>query len=106
MPLLDSPQIGFSDLGNEQRTLRTEGIDLDLVKKEFLTSPLYKNLLMSSDSTTTVLVVYFSKDSKYFDLLNKRNNLREIRLQRELSLNEKNFLYYINYIYKYQNLRF
>ena len=92
VPLLDSPQIGFSDLGNEQRTLRTEGIDLDLVKKEFLTSPLYKNLLMSSDSTTTVLVVYFSKDSKYFDLLNKRNSLREIRLQRELSINEKNLL--------------
>ena len=37
-------------------------------------------------------VVYFSKDSKYFDLLNKRNDLREIRLQRELSLNEKNLL--------------
>ena len=92
VPLLDSPQIGFSDLGSEQRTLRTEGVDLDLVKKEFLTSPLYKNLLMSSDSTTTVLVVYFSKDSKYFDLLNKRNSLREIRLQRELSLNEQNFL--------------
>ena len=89
VPLLDSPQIGFSDLANEQRTLRTEGVDLDLVKKEFLTSPIYKNLLMSSDSTTTVLVVYFSKDDKYFSLLNKRNNLREISLQRELSSNEK-----------------
>ncbi len=92
VPLLNSPQIGFSDLGNEQRTLRSEGVDLDLVKQEFLTSPLYKNLLMSNDSSTTVLVVYFSKDSKYFDLLNKRNDLREIRLQRELSLNEKNLL--------------
>ncbi len=89
VPLLDSPQIGFSDLANEQRTLRTEGVDLDLVKKEFLTSPMYKNLLMSSDSTTTVLVVYFSKDEKYFTLLNERNNLREISLQRELSSNEK-----------------
>ena len=89
VPLLDSPQIGFSDLANEQRTLRTEGVDLDLVKKEFLTSPIYKNLLMSSDSTTTVLVVYFSKDDKYFSLLNKRNSLREISLQRELSSNEK-----------------
>ena len=92
VPLLNSPQIGFSDLGNEQRTLRSEDVDLDLVKQEFLTSPLYKNLLMSNDSSTTVLVVYFSKDPKYFDLLNKRNDLREIRLQRELSLNEKNLL--------------
>ena len=72
--------------------MRSEDVDLDLVKQEFLTSPLYKNLLMSNDSSTTVLVVYFSKDSKYFDLLNKRNDLREIRLQRELSLNEKNLL--------------
>ena len=92
VPLLDSPQIGFSDLGNEQRTLRTEGVDLDLVEKEFLTSPLYKNLLMSNDSTTTVLVVYFLKDAKYFDLLDKRNSLREIRLQRELSLKEQSLL--------------
>ena len=92
VPLLNSPQIGFSDLGNEQRTLRTEGVDLDLVRKEFLTSPLYKNLLMSNDSTTTVLVVYFSKDAKYFDLLNKRNSLREIRLQRELSFDEQGLL--------------
>ena len=92
VPLLDSPQIGFSDLGNEQRTLRSEDVDLDLVKQEFLTSPLYKNLLMSNDSTTTVLVVYFSKDANYFDLLNKRNSLREIRLQRELSSSEKNLL--------------
>jgi len=92
VPLLDSPQIGFADLGNKQRTLRTEGVNLDLVKKEFLTSPLYKNLLMSNDSTTTVLVVYFSKDAKYFNLLNKRNNLREIRLQRELSLKEQSLL--------------
>ena len=92
VPLLNSPQIGFSDLGNEQRTLRSENVDLDLVKQEFLTSPLYKNLLMSSDSTTTVLVVYFSKDANYFDLLNKRNSLREIRLQRELSPSEKNLL--------------
>ena len=72
------------------RTLRTEGVDLDLVKKEFLTSPIYKNLLMSSDSTTiSVLVVYFSKDDKYFSLLNKRNNLREISLQKGISSNEK-----------------
>ncbi len=92
VPLLDSPQIGFSDLGNEQRTLRTDGVDLDLVRQEFLTSPLYKNLLMSKDSTTTVLVVYFSKDAKYFELLNKRNDLREIRLQRDLSLDEQNLL--------------
>ena len=92
VPLLDSPKVGFSDLSKEQRTLRSKNIDLSLVEKEFLTSPLYKNLLMSEDSTTTIIVVNFSKDEEYFNLLNKRNNLREIKLSRELTSNEKKLL--------------
>ena len=92
VPLLDSPKVGFSDLSKEQRTLRSKNIDLSLVEKEFLTSPLYKNLLMSEDSTTTIIVVNFSKDDKYFNLLNKRNSLREIKLNRELTSNEKKLL--------------
>ena len=89
VPLLNSPKIGFSDLANEQRTLRSDDIDLNMVKQEFLSSPLYKNLLMSQDSSTTVLVVYFSKDKKYFDLLNNRNSLRELELNRELTQQEE-----------------
>jgi len=85
VPLLDSPKIGFTDLSKKQRTLRSKDVDLDLVKQEFLTSPLYKNLLMSSDSSTTVLVVNFSKDKKYYALLGKRSRLREISLTRNLT---------------------
>ena len=92
VPLLNSPKIGFTDLAKEQRTLRTKNIDLQLVKKEFATSPLYKNLLMSEDSTTTVLVVNFTKDNEYFKLLNQRNDLREIRLTRQLTESEKKSL--------------
>ena len=92
VPLLNSPKIGFTDLAKDQRTLRTKNIDLELVKKEFATSPLYKNLLMSEDSTTTVLVVNFTKDNEYFKLLNQRNDLREIRLTRQLTESEKKSL--------------
>lgn len=92
VPLLDSPKVVFSDLSKEQRTLRSKNIDLSLVEKEFLTSPLYKNLLMSEDSTTTIIVVNFSKDKEYFSLLNKRNSLREIKLNRELTSNETKIL--------------
>ena len=89
VPLLNSPKIGFTDLMKEQRTLRTKDVDLDLAKREFSTSPLYKNLLMSIDATTTVIVVNFKKDNKYFDLLKERNDLREIRITRKLSSGEK-----------------
>ena len=89
VPLLNSPKIGFTDLMKEQRTLRTKDVDLDLAKREFSTSPLYKNLLMSIDATTTVIVVNFKKDNKYFDLLKERNDLREIRITRKLTSGEK-----------------
>ena len=92
VPLLDSPKIGFTDLSKKQRTLRSKDVDLDLVKQEFLTSPLYKNLLMSSDSSTTVIVVNFSKDKKYYDLLDKRSSLREISLTRNLTKIEEKSL--------------
>ena len=92
VPLLNSPKISFSDLSKEQRTLRTKDIDLELVRQEFVTSPLYKNLLMSEDSSTTVIVVNFKKDEQYFKLLNARNDLREIGITRELTENEKNNL--------------
>ena len=92
VPLLDSPKIGFTDLSKKQRTLRSNDVDLDLVKQEFLTSPLYKNLLMSSDSSTTVIVVNFSKDKKYYDLLDKRSSLREISLTRNLTKIEEKSL--------------
>ncbi len=92
VPLLESPKIGFSDLSKEQRTLRTKDIDLEMVKQEFITSPLYKNLLMSEDSSTTVIVVNFKKDEKYFKLLNSRNDLREIRITRDLTEKEHNQL--------------
>ena len=92
VPLLDSPKIGFTDLSKKQRTLRSKGVDMDLVKQEFLTSPLYKNLLMSEDSSTTVVVVNFLKDKKYYDLLSERSGLREISLTRDLTEIEKNSL--------------
>ncbi|MBT7542557.1 MAG: MMPL family transporter [Gammaproteobacteria bacterium] len=89
VPLLNSPKIGFKDLMKEQRTLRTKDVDLDLAKREFSTSPLYKNLLLSIDATTTVIVVNFKKDNKYFDLLKERNDLREIKITRKLTSGEK-----------------
>ena len=36
--------------------------------------------------------MYFSKDKKYFDLLNNRNSLRELELNRELTQQEETSL--------------
>ena len=76
VPLLNSPRVEISKLATDIRTLETLGVDRELARKEFRESPIYKNLLMSSDGKTTIIRVNFKRDQKYFDLLNKRNELR------------------------------
>ena len=76
VPLLNSPRVEIGKLATDIRTLETLGVDRELARKEFLESPIYKNLLMSPDGKTTIIRVNFKRDQKYFDLLYKRNELR------------------------------
>ncbi|MEA3362356.1 MAG: MMPL family transporter [Thermodesulfobacteriota bacterium] len=85
VPLIDSPRLSLGDLKNGVRTLETPGIDIDLVRKEFKTSPFYKSLLVSPDAKTTALQVIFERDENYHSLLQQRNTLREKRLTAPLS---------------------
>lgn len=75
VPLLDSPRIALTDLSEGMRTLETPGVDKKLALQEFKTSPLYNNLLVSEDGLTTALQVNLQRDGKYFELLNRRNEI-------------------------------
>ena len=88
VPLIDSPRLTLGDLKNEIRTLETPGIDIDLVRNEFKTSPFYKSLLVSPDARTTALQVMFERDEIYHSLRQQRNNLREKKLIAPLSAAE------------------
>ena len=76
VPLLNSPRVEIGKLATDIRTLETRGVNRELAREEFLKSPIYKNLLMSPDGKTTIIRVNFKRNQKYFDLLNKRNQLR------------------------------
>jgi len=88
VPLIDSPRLTLGDLKNGIRTLETPGIDINLVRKEFATSPFYKDLLVSPDAKTTALQVIFKQDKIYQSLLQQRNMLREKKLISPLSAAE------------------
>jgi hypothetical protein len=45
--LLNSPLVKVSELEGGIRTLETPGMDMELARKEFLESPIYRKLLMS-----------------------------------------------------------
>ncbi len=89
VPLIDSPRVTLSDLSNGIRTLDSKGTDKNLARQEFLTSPLYKNMLVSPDSKTTALQITFEPDAKYRALLEQRNTLREKKLTAPLSEQEQ-----------------
>ncbi len=84
VPMLQSPVREIKDLVDKVNLL--EDVDKNLAKKEFLTSPLYKNALVSSDFKTTSIVVNLIRDDKYFQFLDQRNSL--IQKQRDGSITE------------------
>jgi len=86
VPLLFSPKVAFTDLSDGYRTLRDPGVDLDLAKQEFTeVNPLYEDLLVSDDGRTTALLLTFERDERYYQLLNRRNALRDRERAGELS---------------------
>lgn len=75
VPLLQSPVQELTKLVDGVRTLEKDKVDKQLVKKEFLESELYKNSLVSSDFTTTAIILNLKNDTKYLEYLEKRNSL-------------------------------
>ena len=55
VPMIESPPISLAQISQGARTLLDEGTDRELARKEFRTSPLYKNLLTSQDERTTAI---------------------------------------------------
>ena len=89
VPLLNSPRVEISKLDTDIRTLETLGVDRAMARKEFLESPIYKNLLMSPDGKTTIIRINFKRDEKYFSLMYRRNDLRDKKNGSGLDKKEK-----------------
>ena len=76
-PLLFSPKMSMSELSDNLRTIEEKGVDLDLAKLEFQASPLYTELLVSKDGTTTALQLNLLENIEYDKAIQKRYKLRQ-----------------------------
>jgi len=74
-PLLYSPLRDIDSLLSETQTLENSDINHTLAKKEFLTSPLYKDSLVNKDFTISSILIHLKKDTTYTTLLEERNTL-------------------------------
>jgi predicted RND superfamily exporter protein len=92
VPLIKSPPVTLIELSKGIITLESPEVNLELAKKEFLTSPLYRNLLVSEDGSTTALQVNFKKDETRKILQERVDKLRAKRFEGELSLEDSQLL--------------
>ena len=85
VPILMSPPRPITELVEYIPTLKSQNIDLDLVKKEFISSPLYSDNLVSRDFKTTSIIINLKEDKVGLKIRDERNLLREKNLQVSLS---------------------
>ena len=90
VPLLESTGVSLSDITSSDPlpTLESEGLDLDAVMDEFTTSPIYADLLVSRSGLVTAVQINLVRDTRYFDLLEEREDLRIKRRDEGLDANE------------------
>lgn len=89
VPLIQSPPVSLDELSDKVPTLESPGTDRALARQEFLSSPMYRNLIISPDGRTTAIQVNFRRDETWHRLLKQRNELREAGLERELTAEEQ-----------------
>ncbi|WP_226666024.1 efflux RND transporter permease subunit [Microbulbifer aggregans] len=88
VPLLYSPKLSITEVADGIRTLSSPGVDRELARKEFLESPIYKDLILSADGETTAMMLNLELDKKGLDLVRERDSLRRKRNEEGLSAEE------------------
>ena len=90
VPLLYSPKQNLREIAKQPRTLLSQGpdgtpTDKTLAKQEFLTSPIYRELILSPDGQTTALQLNLTVDKTQIDLVSQRDALISKRNETGLS---------------------
>lgn len=75
VPLLYSPKIDLADFKTGIRYLNESDINLDMARQEFLSSPIYKQLITSQDEKTTAIVITFEPATELLRIREARDQI-------------------------------
>ena len=77
LPLLKAANVPLKGLNkNTIKRIIDPEINIDAAKKEIISSPIFKNLIVSEDGQLTSIIVNLKRDEQFVNLLKKRNELR------------------------------
>ena len=88
VPIFFQPKVSLTEVSDNLKDLTSEGIDLKLAKNEIINNPIYKDLIISSDGSTTAMQVVLRGNDEYDLLVNKRYELLETLDSKEPVTNE------------------
>ena len=92
VPLLMQQPGGLSDIVENMRTLDDQDVDRDRAREELLGSPIFRDLIISTDGHTTALQINVKDERRLARLSAEREMLREKRLTDGLSAEEAAYL--------------
>ena len=75
VPLVQQVDGSLTEVAENVRTIEQGNVDLQKAKEELLNSPIFNELIISDDGTTTALQVNLRQDSDYRELQRQRNDL-------------------------------
>ena len=104
IPLLNSSDAPLQDRLENFKTLKDEDIDKDRGFKEIVSSPVFRNFVISEDGKTSGIIVNIKKNEELKDISNKSN--KEIESYKDLikKQNHKNILEIREVIKSYENI--
>lgn len=87
-PIVEQPKVSLSEIGDNIKYLLDEGIDLQKAKQEILNNPIYQELIVSKDGSTTAFQILLDENENYENLIQQRYDL--------LNSNKPNILFDVN----------
>ena len=102
-PIFFQPKVGLTEVADNLKDLTSDGIDLIEAKKEIINNPIYRDLIISKDGSTTAMQIVLRGNNEYdalisgrYEILDKLNSKEPItfedktKLQNELtSINKR-----------------
>ena len=104
IPLLDNSEAPLQERLENFKTLKDEDVNKDRGFKEIISSPVFRNFVISEDGKTSGIIVYLKKNKPLDDIKNKSKEEIEIYKDQIKKQNHKNIIEIRDVIKSYKNI--
>lgn len=105
VPLLRNPPVPIKELMANIKNLEDPDVDLQLAQTELGNSPIYQELLISSDLKMTALVINLADDEKFERIIFRRNELKQKQFNSTINPQERSELEQLKIAYRECKIR-